>query len=38
MIRGIEMQVEEFEINGRKIGEQYPVYVIAEGCDNHMGI
>ena len=23
-----------FEINGRKIGEQYPVYVIAEGCDN----
>lgn len=26
-----------FEINGRKIGEGYPVYIIAEGCDNHMG-
>lgn len=26
-----------FEINGRKIGNGYPVYVIAEGCDNHMG-
>lgn len=25
------------EIGGRKIGEDYPVYVIAEGCDNHMG-
>lgn len=26
-----------FEINGRNIGEGYPVYIIAEGCDNHMG-
>ena len=26
-----------FEIGGRKIGEGYPVYIIAEGCDNHMG-
>jgi N-acetylneuraminate synthase len=25
------------EINGRKIGEGCPVYIIAEGCDNHMG-
>ncbi len=25
------------EINGRKIGPGHPVYVIAEGCDNHMG-
>lgn len=24
-------------IGGRKIGEGYPVYIIAEGCDNHMG-
>lgn len=27
----------EVIINGRKIGKGYPVYVIAEGCDNHMG-
>ncbi len=26
-----------FEINKRKIGDGCPVYVIAEGCDNHMG-
>ena len=25
------------EINHKKIGEGQPVYVIAEGCDNHMG-
>lgn len=25
------------EINGRIIGDGAPVYVIAEGCDNHMG-
>lgn len=25
------------EINHRKIGDGQPVYVIAEGCDNHMG-
>lgn len=25
------------EINGRQIGKGHPVYVIAEGCDNHMG-
>lgn len=25
------------EINGRKIGDGYRPYVIAEGCDNHMG-
>lgn len=24
-------------INNRSIGDGYPVYVIAEGCDNHMG-
>lgn len=29
--------MEEFQINGRKIGDGKPVYVIAEGCDNHMG-
>lgn len=27
----------EFEINHRMIGNGQPVYVIAEGCDNHMG-
>lgn len=27
----------EFEINHRRIGTGQPVYVIAEGCDNHMG-
>lgn len=27
----------KFEINGRQIGDGCPVYVIAEGCDNHMG-
>ena len=26
-----------FEINHRKIGKSYPVYIIAEACDNHMG-
>jgi len=25
------------EINNRKIGESHPVYIIAEGCDNHLG-
>lgn len=24
-------------INSRKVGEGYPIYIIAEGCDNHMG-
>lgn len=27
----------EISIGKRKIGSGYPVYVIAEGCDNHMG-
>lgn len=27
----------EIEIGKRKIGEGHPVYIIAEGCDNHMG-
>lgn len=27
----------EIVINGRKIGDNQPVYIIAEGCDNHMG-
>lgn len=27
----------EMKIGNRKIGEGHPVYVIAEGCDNHMG-
>lgn len=27
----------EININNRSIGENCPVYVIAEGCDNHMG-
>lgn len=27
----------EMQIGTRKIGEGHPVYVIAEGCDNHMG-
>jgi len=25
------------DVAGRKIGPNYPCYVIAEGCDNHMG-
>jgi sialic acid synthase SpsE len=24
-------------ISGRKIGDNFPAYIIAEGCDNHMG-
>lgn len=27
----------EIQIGNRKIGPDHPVYVIAEGCDNHMG-
>ena len=27
----------KIQIGTRMIGEDYPVYVIAEGCDNHMG-
>ena len=27
----------KFEINGRAIGQGQPVYIIAEGCDNHLG-
>ena len=27
----------EIIINNQKIGDNHPVYVIAEGCDNHMG-
>lgn len=27
----------EIVINGRRIGPDHPVYVIAEGCDNHLG-
>lgn len=27
----------EIIVNGKKIGDNQPVYVIAEGCDNHMG-
>ncbi|MDE7434587.1 MAG: N-acetylneuraminate synthase family protein [Lachnospiraceae bacterium] len=27
----------EIEINGRKIGKGHAPYIIAEGCDNHMG-
>lgn len=27
----------EIVINGRRIGDQYTPYVIAEACDNHMG-
>ena len=26
-----------FEVGGRKIGNGCPVFIIAEGCDNHMG-
>lgn len=29
--------MKEIQIGKRKIGEGHPVYVIAEGCDNHMG-
>lgn len=25
------------EINGRRIGKDQPVFIVAEGCDNHMG-
>lgn len=35
IMEGIQMT--EININNRSIGEGYPVYVIAEGCDNHMG-
>ena len=27
----------ELQIGKKKIGNGYPVYIIAEGCDNHMG-
>lgn len=27
----------EFKVADKNIGENYPVYIIAEGCDNHMG-
>lgn len=27
----------EIEINGRKIGPGHPCYIVAEGCDNHLG-
>jgi N-acetylneuraminate synthase len=27
----------DFKIRGQKLGYDCPVYVIAEGCDNHMG-
>ena len=27
----------DFQIRGQKLGYDCPVYVIAEGCDNHMG-
>lgn len=27
----------KFDIAGRSIGDGFPVYIIAEGCDNHMG-
>lgn len=27
----------EFEINGRKVGGAHPCYIVAEGCDNHLG-
>ena len=27
----------EIQIGNKKIGEGHPVYIIAEGCDNHMG-
>lgn len=26
-----------FKIGNREIGDGYPIYIIAEGCDNHMG-
>ena len=26
----------ELQIGKKKIGNGYPVYIIAEGCDNHM--
>ena len=27
----------EIQIGKKKIGNGYPVYIVAEGCDNHMG-
>ena len=27
----------EFKINGRAVGDNHPAFIIAEGCDNHMG-
>jgi len=27
----------DIEINGQLIGAKHPVYIIAEGCDNHLG-
>ena len=31
------MRTSQIEISGRKIGQGTPCYIIAEGCDNHMG-
>ena len=27
----------EIQIGKKKIGNGYPVYIVAEGCDNHIG-
>ena len=27
-----------FTIKNKKIGMDYPTYIIAEACDNHMGV
>jgi len=29
--------VKEVKVGKKKIGQNYPVYIIAEGCDNHLG-
>ena len=27
----------KIKIGNKRIGKDYPVYIIAEGCDNHLG-
>ena len=37
MITKGEKSISEIQIGKKKIGNGYPVYIVAEGCDNHMG-
>jgi N,N'-diacetyllegionaminate synthase len=33
----VEAEMKNVTINGRDIGDSAPAYIIAEGCDNHLG-